>query len=137
MQYYNGNKADCLKRLYKAHDIITDITERIENLYASATSISPINNGMPKTPNPRRFEGIMVEVADLKTLAQTLLKKRASFDLFVCSLPMEQQRLLKLRCEECRTWKEIAYAMSISNDTAERLFKRICDQAEAKGIFNT
>lgn len=136
MQYYNGNKVDCLKRLYNAHNIIADISERIDSLYASATSISPINDGMPKTPNPQRFEGIMVELLDLKTLAQTYLKKRAVFDYFVNTLTPFYRDLLDLRCEDCLQWKEIAADLDISTDTAKRVFKRICKMADDAGLFD-
>lgn len=136
MQYYNGNKVDCLKRLYKAHEIIADITKRINSLYTSATSIIPISDGMPKNQNPKRFEGIMTEYLDLKTLAQTYLKKRAVFDYFVSTLIPFYRRILDLRCEDCLQWKEIASNLDISIDTAKRVFKCICKMADEAGLFD-
>ena len=137
IEYYNGNKTDCLRRLYNAHNIIADINERINNLYASATSISSAYDGMPKNHNPQRVEGIIVELLDLKTLAQKYLKKRATFDYFMSTLNPFYKRLLDLRCENCRSWKVVASELDISTVSAKRIFKRICEKAEVAGLFNT
>jgi DNA-directed RNA polymerase specialized sigma24 family protein len=136
LSYFNGDKTDGFKKLYRAHSIIADISERIDALYVSATSISPLNDGMPKNPNPKRFEGIMVEIMHLKELAKILLKKRAEFDVFICDLSPFYRSLLDLRCDECRSWKEISSALDISTDSVKRIYKRVCDKAEERGLFD-
>ena len=138
MFYFNGNKTECLKKLFNAHFIIYDVRQRINKLYDSATSLgSQSFDGMPKSPNPKKFEGIMVEIIYLKEYATLLLKKRAEFDLFICSLNPFYYSLLNLRCEECRTWKEIAGTLDISTVSAKRNFKKICVLAEDKGLFES
>lgn len=133
----SDRKTDCLKKLYMAHETISDIGESIGRLYASATVSSPKTDGMPKhQPNPRRFENIMVRIFELQTQADKLLEKRIAFDMFLYSLTPTDKRLLDLRCKECLPWKEIAYGLNISRDTAERQFRRICGQAEKAGVFD-
>jgi hypothetical protein len=137
MVYYNGNKTDCLNKLFNAHYIIFDINERIKKLYESAESMSGSMDGMPRNPNPKRFEGSMVEIIYLKDYGRLLLKKRAAFDVFLCTLSSFDYSLLNLRCEECRSWKETAGALGISIDTARRYFEKICELAEEQGLFES
>ena len=136
MYYYNnGSQTDCFKILYNAHTTIFDMKVKIVQLYESASSMGSSFDGMPKSPNPHRFENIMVEICYLQNFAKQLLKLRAEFDLFVCTLTPFYATVLALRCEECRSWKEIASECNISTVSAKRVFKKICDRAQEAGLF--
>ncbi|GHU51711.1 hypothetical protein AGMMS49975_06020 [Clostridia bacterium] len=129
------SKSDYFRKMYRAHEIIADISERIDKLYSSATSISPVNDGMPKSPNPQRFESIIVEMADLRTYAEKLLSQRAKFDLFVTSLNPFYARLLSLRCGQSLSWKESAQQLDISEVSAKRIYRKCVENADEAGLF--
>jgi hypothetical protein len=127
-----------LKRLYKAHETIADIGDRIQKLYESATSISPFYSDMPKSNshNPKSFENIVCEMADLRTRGVMLLKQRARFDVFVCNLNPFYLSLLNMRCEQSLSWGEISRILHISIITGKRIFQKVCDEAEKQGVFD-
>ncbi len=131
------NRTDCLKRLYKAHDIIADITTRVDKLYQSASSISPLIDDMPKGQGSKssKFENIICEIADLKTYAESLLIQRAKFDVFLCTLDSNDVKVLSMRCEHGMSWKEIAGELRVSPTTAKDVFRRIASKAETSGCI--
>jgi hypothetical protein len=129
------SKTDYFRTMYKAHDLISDLEARLERLYASATSASPSLDGMPKAQNPQRLESVTIHIVDLKQTLQDLLKKRADFDIFLCTLSPFHRRVLDLRCENLRGWGELADELNMSVVTAKRIFKDICAAAEAAGLF--
>lgn len=128
--------AKYFRRMYKAHDTIDDIKKRIDKLYLSATRVSPVSDGMPKSPsNPKRFEETIVEMADLRVLGEKLLKERAQFDLFLCLISPEMKNVLEMRCEKYMKWKEIAAILDISISSVKRLYYNVCDLAIEKNII--
>jgi hypothetical protein len=135
MSYDNESVTSKFRRLYNAHKIIADVNERIEKLYASATSMSPFNDGMPKQHDPKRFENIIVEYTELKSKAKKLLLQRARFDAFICGLHPYDKKLLDMRCEHNCRWNEIALKLRVSISTAKQNYKKMCDDAEKKGLF--
>lgn len=133
-----NNRNTAFRRLYKVHEIIADLNERVISLYSSATYASPKIDGMPKAqPNPHRFENTMVKIMELQDKIDDLLQQRVNFDTFILSLAPTHSRLLKMRFEDNFQWKEIASDLDISTDTVKRTFKRICDKAEKAGLFDT
>jgi hypothetical protein len=71
---------------------------------------------------------------ELKDLAALILKTRANFDLFVCSLLHQERQILKLRCEDCKTWKDVSSEVGIAENTAKHIFRNICDMASEPGL---
>ena len=127
--------SDCFKKLYRAHETIADISNRVKALYASVTSISPVIDGMPKSQNPKRFENTMFEILHLKERAEELLKRRVEFDVFISDLSSFHRDLLCFRFDKCLTWRQIAAELSISRDSVKRHFNLICDKADETGLF--
>lgn len=124
------------RKMYQAHDIIADIRERIDKLYLSATRVSPVSDGMPKsTSNPKRFEETIVEMADLRTRGENLLRQRAKFDLFVCDLTVTEAKVLSMRCEKGMGWKEIAGELRISISSAKGIWGKVESKADDFGCF--
>jgi hypothetical protein len=119
--------------MYHAHETIANISERLDLLYESATRLSPFNDGMPKQPNPHRFENTLCEIADLKTIAEDLLKQRAMFDVFISGLQPFYKELLDLKYEGNASWKCIAATLDISINSAHRIYGIICQQANELG----
>ena len=134
---YRINRTETLKMLYRAHETIAEINVRVAKLYESATSVSPsqITNGASGSPNPKRFENVLIQIAHLEDMKTKLLKQRAKFDVFDISLAQFHHNILKLRCAEYRSWKYIAIELDVSTPTVKRAFKKICDKAEKAGLF--
>jgi hypothetical protein len=131
------SRTEYLKTLYKAHEKIENIKGNIYKLYDSIMSISSKNDNISESQlDSPYFQNATVEIIQLKREAERLLKKRAAFDLFICTLSLFEYDLLNLRCGECRSWKETAATLDISNKTAKRYFEKICERAEEKGIFS-
>lgn len=130
-------KSDYFKKMFEAHDIIIDIRHRIDNLYSSATNISPSSGGIPSVqPNPHKMEEKIIEMAYLRELGEKLLKARAKFDLFVCTLNHFDVSLLTLRFEKGLSWKEIASVLDVSVSTVNRRYYEICEVAENDRLFD-
>jgi hypothetical protein len=90
---------------------------------------------MPKSHDPQRLEKKIVEMADLRTFGENLLKQRAKFDLFVCSLNANDARVLSMRYEKRMSWKELAGELRISVTTAKDIFRKVEDEADTFGCF--
>jgi hypothetical protein len=128
---------DYFRKMYHAHETIANIGERLNRLYESATRLSPFNDGMRKQPNPHRFENTLCEIADLKTIAEDLLKQRARFDVFISGLRPFYKELLDLKYESNAGWKCIAATLDVSINSAHRIYGRICQQANELGYVDT
>ena len=89
-------KSDYFRKMYRAHDTIAAMNERLIAFYASATVSSPKIDGMPKAPkNPHRFENTIIKILEMQEGIDDLLKQRACFDCFLFTLPHEQRRLFR------------------------------------------
>ncbi len=122
-------KSEYFKDMYDAHESIRQIMEKINSLYQSATNISPSTGSISKSqPNPQRLENTLIEIADLRTMAENLLRQRARFDLFLCSLSRPEERVICMRYEKNMSWKQISAELHISVSSVKRLFR----QAAAK-----
>lgn len=133
-----ASKSEYFKKMYDVHETIKTIKENIDKLYASADYISPSFDNMPKSQsNPNRLVDTITEMYSLREYADYLLKERAKFDLFVCSLEKKERRILSLKCEKNMTWKEIAAdsELGISATSAERIFNKICSLTDEKGLL--
>jgi hypothetical protein len=129
---------DCFRRLYNAHETIAGIEERMKKLYDSALTANSFitGDGSPKhRQNPKRLEKIMVELADLESYTDELLKQRAAFDVFLSRLSTKEQQLLSLKCEKDKGWKEVAFVLKTSVDSCQRAFLKICEEAQMKGLI--
>lgn len=124
-------KAEFFKKMYSAHETIKGIKEKIDKLYLSATYISPTFDGTPKsTGYSNKIENTIVELTDLKSYAENLLKARARFDLFVCTLDPTESTVLSLRYEYPHTWKEISSCTKLSVTTLKDLLRQIETKAD-------
>ncbi len=124
------------KEMYMTHDKVKRIKEKIDKLYQSAIYISPVISDMPKgQSNPKRLEDTIIEITDLKSLCEQLLRKRARFDRFTCDLTATQEKILSMRCELGLEWKEIATDIGMSISSVQRVFKYICGLAIASDLF--
>ena len=134
-----GSKQGIFKELYKAHDKIRGIKEKIDQLYQSATYISPIITNAPKSqPNPKRLEDTIIKMADLREAGERLLRQRAIFDKFVSSeLSVEEETVLSLRCEKNMGWKEIAGNLKLGVTSVKMIYYRVEEKADKFGLFCT
>ncbi len=125
-----------LKKLYKAHDIIANINEKIERLYLSASYASPVSDGMPKAQNSghNKLEHAICEIADLKTYIAELVTQRAKFDVFLCTLDLRDEKVLSMRCEQELSWKEISSELRISMSTVKDIFRKARNKAKEYGF---
>ena len=125
------------KEMYSTHDKVKKINERIEKLYQSAIYISPAISDIPKgQSNPKRIEDTIIEIEDLKSFCEQVLRKRARFDLFTCELNTIQENILSMRCELCLEWKEIASDTCMSVSSVQRIFKSVCCLAIESGLIS-
>jgi DNA-directed RNA polymerase specialized sigma24 family protein len=108
-------------QLFLAHETIAGINDKIKELYRTAELI--------ETVDPKTYEDSIKRADEFRELSMSILQARASFDLFDVKLPAVQRRVLKLRCEECLTWKEISADLGSSIVTARRYFTLICEKA--------
>ena len=124
------------KEMYCAHKKIAEIGERINNLRISATYISPSFGMTSKSnSNPQKLEATIIDIVSLEEYATQLLKERARFDLFVSRLGATESKVLKMRCDEDFSWKEIAGELGISVSSSQRMFLSVCNKAEAIGLY--
>lgn len=133
----NLNMQEFFKQMYKAHDLVKEIKERIDKLYLSAEYISPKMSDAPKgPPNPQRLENTIIEMEDLRERGEMLIGERAKFDLFVCTeLSVDERNVLKLRCEDGLSWKEIASSLRKSVKGVQNIFKEVEKKAESSSCF--
>lgn len=134
-----GSKQGLFKELYKAHDKIRCIKDRIDRLYESATYISPIITNVPKSqPNPKRFEDTIIEMADLRKAGERILRQRAIFDKFVSyELSVEEETVLSMRCEKNMGWKEIASNLKLGVTSVKTIYYGVEKKADKFGLFCT
>lgn len=134
-----GSKQSFFKELYRAHEKIRGIKERIDRLYQSATYISPIITNAPKSqPNPKRFEDTIIKMADLREAGERILRQRAIFDKFVSSeLSVEEETVLSMRCEKNMGWKEIAGSLKLGVTSVKTIYYGIEKKADKFGLFCT
>lgn len=129
------NTIDCVteyfKKMFMAHSAVKYMKESIDQLYTSASYISPSFDSIPKTQsNPKRLENTIVKIVDLKMDCENLLNERADFDRFVFGLTDVERNVLIMRCEKNMSWKEIAFQLNISVASVERIYRKVCLQAE-------
>lgn len=124
------------KEMYCAHKKIAEIGERINKLRISATYISPSFGMTSKSnSNPQKLEATIIDIVSLEEYATQLLKERARFDLFVSKLGTTESKVLKMRCDEDLSWKEIAGELGMSVSSSQRMFLSVCNKAEALGLY--
>lgn len=124
------------KEMYCAHKKIAEIGERINKLRISATYISPSFGMTSKSnSNPQKLEATIIDIVSLEEYATQLLKERARFDLFVSKLGTTESKVLKMRCDEDLSWKEIAGELGMSVSSSQRMFMSVCNKAEAIGLY--
>ncbi|MFR7564075.1 MAG: hypothetical protein ACLUV5_00665 [Oscillospiraceae bacterium] len=124
------------KEMFYAHKKIAEIGERLNKLRISATYISPSFGDSPKSnSNPQKLEATIIDIVSLEEYATQLLKERAKFDLFVSKLGAAESKLLKMRCDEALSWKEIAGELRMSVSSSQRMFLAVCNKAESIGLY--
>ncbi len=124
------------KKMFSAHSTIKYMKESIDQLYISASYISPSFDSSPKTQSdPKRLESTIIKIADLKSDCEKLLVARTSFDKFVFRLSETERTVLVLRCKKNKSWKEISADLDISRSSAERAYQHVCTLAEQSHLF--
>ena len=136
MEMQTDKMQDFFNEMYAAHEKVKRIKEKIDKLYQSAIYISPPISDMPRgQSNPKRLEDTIIEIADLKSFCEQLLRKRARFDRFTCDLTTMQEKILCMRCKLRLEWKEIANETGMSLSSVQRVFKYICGLAVEYDLF--
>lgn len=124
------------KEMYCAHKKISEIGDRINKLRISAAYISPSFGAPSKSnSNPQKLEAAIIDIVSLEEYAAQLLEKRAKFDVFVSKLRVTEAKVLKMRCDEYLSWKEISGEIGMSVSSSQRMFLSVCNKAEAMGLY--
>jgi hypothetical protein len=126
-------------RWFNAPKIIAEINEQIVTLYSSVSSASANIDGMPKSPtrNIHRLDETMRKILELQERIEKLCEEsNAAIIPFVYNRPYDEIQILKLLMENGLTWNEIAAELKIPAARAERLYNKICEQADKAGIFD-
>ncbi len=114
------NSTEVFRKLFECSDTIKEIDENVERLYKLAST-------------PEGKQAIADDTARLMEMRNNLLKQQAHFILFMAALDPLESKVLKLRCEKNRTWKEIASELHISDTTAKKTLTEIAEKAEKYG----
>lgn len=114
MELYKGNITEYFKMLYAACDIADEIKKKINQ-----TNNTSDNSGT-----------IAVEADKIQDVINELMIKRIRFIRFTAALTMDENKVLKLRCEDCLSWKNIAAEMHLGVTTIKALYKRVEAAAE-------
>lgn len=124
-------------KMFEVHNTIKYMKESIDKLYATASYISPSFDSVIKTQsNPQKLSDAVIKAADLKNDCKNLLNERAEFDKFVFRLSKTERKVLVLRCEKNKSWKEIASDLDISRSSVERTYRKVCLLAEQQLSFD-
>lgn len=114
------SNSEAFRKLFTYGETIKGIDENIEQLYKLAST----SEGK---------EAIADDTARLMEMRNNLLKQQAHFILFMAALDPLEGKVLKLRCKENMTWKEIASELHISDTTAKKTLTGIAEKAEKYG----
>lgn len=114
MEMYKGNKTEYFKMLYAACDIADELKRKIDR-----TNNTSDNSG-----------AIAAEAGKIQDVIDELMIKRIRFIRFTAALTMDENKVLKLRCENCLSWKNIAAEMHLGVTTVKALYKRVEAAAE-------
>ncbi len=114
---HNSSITEHFKTLYATCDIADEINRRIDRLKSSSGDKSTIED----------------EIDRLQVVVHDLMMKRIRFIRFTITLDRTANKVLELRCEECLSWKNIAFRMNLSETTVRRLYKQVCEAAEKYG----
>lgn len=120
MSTHTNSSSEKFKKIFGYTEVIRNISESIERLYQLATT-------------PESKEAVADDVAQLIETQNNLFEQQVHFASFMATLNLLEFKVLKLRCEENKVWKEIASELPISASTAKRILAEVAEKAEKYG----